>query len=73
MNKTVQDLKKGNRMNKLNWGNSDNEKFRNSNGTKKATLINRWEMEERLSDIEDRIEEIAMLVKENIKSKRVQT
>jgi hypothetical protein len=30
-------------------------------------------MEERLSDIEDRIEEIAMLVKENIKSKRVQT
>lgn len=45
--------------------------FRNWNSDLKANLTNRvQEMEEWISDIEDTVEEMNILVKENVKSRK---
>ena len=65
-------LKKKNKNKNLDRGKSGNEKLRIQIGTSEPSLTNRiQEMEERISGIKDKIEEIGILVKENVKSKEI--
>lgn len=53
----------------LNWRKTGHEKFRSSTKTSEASLTNSAQkMDERISDIEDIIEEKDTSVQENVKS-----
>ena len=65
---------RGNRTNKANpnWRESENEKFSNLKQTTEISFTSRiQEMEGRISGIEDTVEEMAISVKENVKSKKL--
>lgn len=71
MIKIVQDIKVKNKITteNPNWSKTGNEKFRSSTKTSEASLTNRVQkIKERISDIEDIIEEKNTSVKENVKS-----
>jgi uncharacterized coiled-coil protein SlyX len=68
--------KKGSRHSKENpkWGNPGDRNVRKKTGTIDASISNRiQEMEERISDAEDSIENISTTIKENTKCKNILT
>ena len=72
MNKTIQDLKNGNRNKEITKG--DNSGVRKPRKELGESITNRIEeMEERISGAEDSIENIDITVKENAKSKKLLT